>query len=83
MVWGSSADSDAKARVLAELIALHYGSGAGEYDVSAPGQRSSTAIDPRRRWEYSRDTRALAAQTAAPTVTCGSDMVLRKTLNFK
>jgi cell division protein FtsQ len=37
VVWGSSDDSDAKARVLAELIALHAGSGAGEYDVSAPG----------------------------------------------
>jgi len=37
VVWGSSDDSDAKARVLADLIALHAGSGAGEYDVSAPG----------------------------------------------
>jgi len=37
VVWGSSEDSDAKARVLADLIALHTGSGAGEYDVSAPG----------------------------------------------
>jgi cell division protein FtsQ len=37
VVWGSSDDSDAKARVLADLIALHSGSGAGEYDVSAPG----------------------------------------------
>ena len=37
VVWGSSDDSDAKAQVLAELIALHSGSGAGEYDVSAPG----------------------------------------------
>jgi len=37
VVWGSSADSDAKAQVLADLIALHSGSGAGEYDVSAPG----------------------------------------------
>jgi cell division protein FtsQ len=37
VVWGSSADSDAKAQVLADLIALHAGSGAGEYDVSAPG----------------------------------------------
>jgi cell division protein FtsQ len=37
VVWGSSDDSDAKARVLAELIALHSASGAGEYDVSAPG----------------------------------------------
>ncbi len=37
VVWGSSDDSDAKARVLADLIALHAGSGAGDYDVSAPG----------------------------------------------
>jgi len=37
VVWGSSDDSDAKVRVLADLIALHAGSGAGEYDVSAPG----------------------------------------------
>ncbi len=37
VVWGSSDDSDAKAQVLADLIALHAGSGAGEYDVSAPG----------------------------------------------
>ncbi|MEO6533169.1 MAG: FtsQ-type POTRA domain-containing protein [Pseudolysinimonas sp.] len=37
VVWGSSNDSDAKARLLADLIALHAGSGAGEYDVSAPG----------------------------------------------
>ncbi|HEU0207096.1 MAG TPA: FtsQ-type POTRA domain-containing protein [Pseudolysinimonas sp.] len=37
VVWGSSDDSDAKARVLADLIALHSGSGPGEYDVSAPG----------------------------------------------
>ena len=37
VVWGSSDDSDAKAQVLADLIALHSGSGAGEYDVSAPG----------------------------------------------
>ncbi|MEO6115047.1 MAG: FtsQ-type POTRA domain-containing protein [Pseudolysinimonas sp.] len=37
VVWGSSDDSDAKARLLADLIALHSGSGAGEYDVSAPG----------------------------------------------
>lgn len=37
VVWGSSDDSDAKARVLADLIGLHAGSGAGEYDVSAPG----------------------------------------------
>ena len=37
VVWGSSDQSDAKARVLADLIALHGGGGAGEYDVSAPG----------------------------------------------
>ena len=37
VVWGSSDDSDAKAQLLADLIALHSGSGAGEYDVSAPG----------------------------------------------
>ena len=37
VVWGSSDDSDAKAQVLAELIALHGTSGPGEYDVSAPG----------------------------------------------
>ena len=35
--WGSADDSDAKAAVLAGLIALHQGDGAGEYDVSAPG----------------------------------------------
>lgn len=37
VVWGSSDDSVAKAQVLADLIALHAGSGPGEYDVSAPG----------------------------------------------
>jgi cell division protein FtsQ len=37
VVWGSSDDSDTKAQVLADLIALHAGSGPGEYDVSAPG----------------------------------------------
>lgn len=37
VVWGSSSDSDAKARLLADLIALHGGSGAGEYDVSSIG----------------------------------------------
>lgn len=37
VVWGSSDRSDAKARVLSELIALHSASGPGEYDVSAPG----------------------------------------------
>jgi len=37
VVWGSAADSDRKARVLAALVAIHGGSGAGTYDVSAPG----------------------------------------------
>jgi cell division protein FtsQ len=37
VVWGSSDGSDAKAQLLAKLIALHGGSGPGEYDVSAPG----------------------------------------------
>ncbi len=37
VVWGSSDGSDAKAQVLADLIALHAGSGPGEYDVSASG----------------------------------------------
>ena len=37
VVWGSASDSDAKAQVLADLIALHGAGGAGEYDVSAPG----------------------------------------------
>jgi cell division protein FtsQ len=37
VVWGSSDASDAKAQVLADLIALHGGGGPGEYDVSAPG----------------------------------------------
>ncbi|MDP9027445.1 MAG: FtsQ-type POTRA domain-containing protein, partial [Actinomycetota bacterium] len=37
VVWGSSDGSDAKARLLADLIALHGGGGAGEYDVSASG----------------------------------------------
>jgi cell division protein FtsQ len=35
--WGSAADSDAKAAVLARLLQLHQGAGPGEYDVSAPG----------------------------------------------
>jgi cell division protein FtsQ len=35
--WGSADGSDAKAAVLAGLIALYAGAGAGEYDVSAPG----------------------------------------------
>jgi cell division protein FtsQ len=37
VVWGSADDSESKAAVLAGLIALHVGDGAGEYDVSAPG----------------------------------------------
>lgn len=37
VVWGSATDSDAKAQLLADLIALHSGSGAGEYDVSSLG----------------------------------------------
>jgi cell division protein FtsQ len=35
--WGSAADSEHKARVLAALLAIHGGAGAGSYDVSAPG----------------------------------------------
>ena len=35
--WGSAADSEHKARVLAALVAIHGGAGAGTYDVSAPG----------------------------------------------
>ncbi len=35
--WGSAADSEHKARVLGALLAIHGGSGAGSYDVSAPG----------------------------------------------
>jgi cell division protein FtsQ len=35
--WGSAADSEHKARVLAALLAIHGGSGPGSYDVSAPG----------------------------------------------
>jgi len=35
--WGSAEDSDRKAAVLAQLIALHKGHGPGVYDVSAPG----------------------------------------------
>ncbi|MGN6272985.1 MAG: FtsQ-type POTRA domain-containing protein [Protaetiibacter sp.] len=35
--WGSAADSEHKARVLTALLAIHGGSGAGSYDVSAPG----------------------------------------------
>jgi len=37
VVWGSADDSDQKAAVLAGLLTLYKGSGAGEYDVSAPG----------------------------------------------
>jgi len=37
VVWGSAADSDHKARVLAALVAIHGDAGAGVYDVSAPG----------------------------------------------
>lgn len=35
--WGSADDSAQKARVLAALLAIHSGAGAGRYDVSAPG----------------------------------------------
>ncbi|MFT4028454.1 MAG: FtsQ-type POTRA domain-containing protein [Protaetiibacter sp.] len=35
--WGSATESEHKARVLAALLAIHGGSGAGSYDVSAPG----------------------------------------------
>ncbi|PJJ72384.1 cell division protein FtsQ [Diaminobutyricimonas aerilata] len=35
VLWGSATDSDRKAAVLARLIPLHAGAGAGEYDVSA------------------------------------------------
>lgn len=35
--WGSAADSEHKARVLAALLVIHAGSGPGSYDVSAPG----------------------------------------------
>ncbi len=37
VVWGSSDHSAAKAQLLADLLALHSGSGSGEYDVSASG----------------------------------------------
>lgn len=37
VVWGSADDSDRKAKILAALLARFGGSGAGEYDVSAPG----------------------------------------------
>lgn len=35
--WGSAERSEHKARVLAALVAIHAGDGAGLYDVSAPG----------------------------------------------
>jgi cell division protein FtsQ len=37
VVWGSAADSDRKAAILAALLARFAASGPGEYDVSAPG----------------------------------------------
>ena len=37
VVWGSAEDSDRKAAILAALLARFASSGAGEYDVSAPG----------------------------------------------
>lgn len=37
VVWGSAHDSPRKAAVLAALLAMFGGSGAGVYDVSAPG----------------------------------------------
>jgi cell division protein FtsQ len=37
VVWGSAADSDRKALILAALLTRFAGSGPGEYDVSAPG----------------------------------------------
>jgi cell division protein FtsQ len=37
VVWGSAADSDRKARILAALLGQFAGAGPGEYDVSAPG----------------------------------------------
>jgi cell division protein FtsQ len=37
VVWGSAEGSAEKAAVLAALLPLHQGDGAGEYDVSAPG----------------------------------------------
>jgi cell division protein FtsQ len=37
VVWGSAADSERKATVLAALLGRYAGAGAGEYDVSAPG----------------------------------------------
>lgn len=35
--WGSAADSERKAKVLAALLAIHGAAGPGSYDVSAPG----------------------------------------------
>jgi cell division protein FtsQ len=37
VVWGSAADSDRKAAILAALLARFASAGPGEYDVSAPG----------------------------------------------
>jgi cell division protein FtsQ len=37
VVWGSAADSNRKADILAALLAQFGGSGPGEYDVSSPG----------------------------------------------
>jgi cell division protein FtsQ len=37
VVWGSAADSERKATVLAALLGLYAAGGPGEYDVSAPG----------------------------------------------
>ena len=37
VVWGSSERASTKAAELAWLLAIHGGSGGGEYDVSAPG----------------------------------------------
>lgn len=37
VVWGSASDSPRKATVLSALLAMFGGSGAGVYDVSAPG----------------------------------------------
>ncbi len=37
VVWGSAADSDRKALILAALLGKFAGTGPGEYDVSAPG----------------------------------------------
>ncbi len=37
VVWGSAADSERKADILAALLAQFAAAGPGEYDVSAPG----------------------------------------------